>query len=383
MADLSIDICGVHLKNPVLPASGPLGCDATALRFLSGMGIGAMVAKTISTEAAVVAKPCIEKVGKDGMLNCETWSEKPPEEWLAKELPALQDLRRDGMPLICSVGYSPDQIARMAAMVAPFCDAIEISTHYVADSPEPIIQGVRAAKANSQGRPVWIKMSPHASAMAEYAQAAVRAGADAVVAINSVGPCQSIGEDGRPFLGSEGGWGWLTGAPILPVSRYFVRQIIEAVDVPVIAVGGIGSAQDVLDMLGLGAQAVQMCTAPMLRGPKLFGKIAADLGHHLDGRGLSSIRDVIGQNRLAVRAWPQTLRSQVKVLDKGRCVDCLLCEGACAYLAMHVEPAPRGVKGPAAAEARKLWIDYQRCVHCGACVSVCPAPLTLGVERAP
>lgn len=382
MVDLSTVLCGVRLRNPVLPASGPLGCDATALEHLAGLGVGAMVAKTISTEAAVVAKPCIEKVGKDGMLNCETWSEKPPEEWLAKELPRLQRLRQQGVPLISSVGYTPEQIEKMAALVAPFCDIIEISTHYVADSPEPIIEGVKAARRGSAGRrPVWIKMSPHASAMADYARAAQAAGADAVVAINSVGPCQSIAEDGKPFLGSAGGWGWLTGTPILPVAKHFVRQVVEAVTVPVVAVGGIGSAQDVVDMLSLGARAVQLCTAPMLRGPKLFGRIVADLGRHLEQAGLSSVDELVGRTRVDVREWKETLAAKVLVLDPGRCVDCMLCEGACAYLAMHVVPAPKGTKGPEAAAQRKLWIDYERCVHCGACVSVCPAPLTLGVDR--
>jgi dihydroorotate dehydrogenase (NAD+) catalytic subunit len=380
MADLSTTVNGVKLRNPVLPASGPLGCDAVALRHLEALGVGAMVAKTISAKAAVVAKPCIQRVGKDGMLNCETWSEKTWETWVEQELPTVQALRAAGCPVISSIGYHPHEIEMLAEKVAPFCDIIEISTHYVGDSPEPIIAGVKAAKKGSGGHiPVWIKMSPHASAMADYARAAENAGADSIVAINSVGPCQSFDPSGKPFLGSAGGWGWLTGTPIKPVAQHFVRQVVEAVKVPVIGVGGIGSAKDVLEMLYLGASAVQICTAPMLRGPKLFTKIVNDLAVLLDKEKALAPAAVVGRSASEFVNTADDYDAKVEVSRESSCVDCMLCEGACAYLAMHVAPVPKGQKSESIPIGKHVWIDYDRCVHCGACVSVCPAPGTLGV----
>jgi dihydroorotate dehydrogenase len=374
--DLATTIAGVKFRNPVLPASGPLGCDAFALKHLEGLGVGAMVAKTISTKAAIVPKPCIQRVGKDGMLNCETWSEKTWEEWVGKEYPQLMALRQAGCPLVISIGYQASEIEFLAEKVAPFADVIEISTHYVKDSPEPIIEGVKAAKRGSGGHvPVWIKMSPHASAMAEYAQAAENAGADVIVAINSVGPCQSFDTTGKPFLGSGGGWGWLTGQPIKPVAQHFVRQVVEAVKVPVVGVGGIGSAKDVLEMLWLGASAVQLCTAPMLRGPKLFTKIVDELGKTMK----QPPAEVVGKSKPVFVDVKDDYHARVNVTSEQSCVDCMLCEGACAYLAMHVAPVPKGGRAAEVPAGKHVWIDYDRCVHCGACVSVCPAPGTLGV----
>ena len=197
MADLSTTLLGLTLRNPIMPAAGPPGRDGAALLACAAGGAGALVAKTISTRAAQPPTPNMAEI-QHGMVNTELWSEMPPERWLETEY-ALA--RTSGLPLIVSLGYTPDEIAELAPKVAPYADAVELSTHYVGTDPEPMTGAIRAAKAALKV-PVLVKLSPHGEDMAGAARAAADAGADGIVAINSFGPVLSIDiETATPRLG--------------------------------------------------------------------------------------------------------------------------------------------------------------------------------------
>jgi len=113
MADLRVDICGLAFPNPVLPAAGPPGRDGRALLACAEGGAGGLVAKTISTRPAQVPTPNMAEI-PHGFLNCELWSELPPEQWLEHEY-ALA--RTAGLPLIVSLGYTAQDIAELAPRV--------------------------------------------------------------------------------------------------------------------------------------------------------------------------------------------------------------------------------------------------------------------------
>jgi dihydroorotate dehydrogenase len=141
MADLSVEICGIRFRNPVFPAPGPpVRTGLACVRCAEG-GAGAIVTKTISTAAARPPIPNIAEI-QHGMLNTELWSELPPEAWLGGE---YEIARSAGVPVIVSLGYAPDEIARLAPQVRPFADAVEIATHYNGEDAAPMHGEIRAA----------------------------------------------------------------------------------------------------------------------------------------------------------------------------------------------------------------------------------------------
>jgi dihydroorotate dehydrogenase (NAD+) catalytic subunit len=351
MTDLKTEVCGLRFLNPILPAAGPPVRDGAALLACAAGGAGGLVSKTISTRAARPPTPNMAEVGQ-GMINTELWSELPPEQWLETEY-ALA--RSAGLPLIVSLGYTAAEIAELAPQVAPFADAVELSTHYIGDDPEPMIGAVRAARAVLDV-PVLVKLSPHGHDMASAARLAADAGADGLVAINSFGPVLSIDiETARPRLGGPNGYGWISGPALKPLAVRCVRDVARAVDLPVIGVGGVTRGTDVVEMMMAGASAVGVCTAAILRGPSIFGRLASELASWLEAHGYGAAREIVGLARDS--SWP-TGDPRPPSVDVEACTGCGVCEMACAYGAIHV------VDGRAA-------LDGERCARCGLCVTRC------------
>jgi dihydroorotate dehydrogenase subfamily 1 len=351
MADLSVEVCGLRFRNPVLPAAGPPVRDGAALLACAAGGAGALVSKTISVHAAQPPEPNMAEI-PHGMVNTELWSELPAEQWIEREY-ALA--RTAGLPLIVSLGYTPEEIAALAPRVRPFADAVELSTHYIGEDPAPMLGAVRAAK-RALDVPVFVKLSPHGHDMAGAARLAADAGADGIAAINSFGPVLALDiETGMPRLGGPQGHGWLSGPALKPLAVRCVRDIARAVELPVIGVGGISRGTDVVEFLMAGASAVQVCTAAILRGPTVFGRIAEELGAWLDSHGHASVGEVVGA--ALTRGWPAG-RPEIPVVDAQACNGCGICETSCVYGAIHV------VDG-------RIALDGERCARCGLCVTRC------------
>ena len=287
-----------------------------------------------------------------GFLNAERWSELPPERWLDEELPRA---RAAGLPLIVSLGYSADDISWLAPRVRPFADALELSTHYIGEDPRPMVDAIKAAK-DVVGVPVFVKLSPLGRELPRAAEHAVRAGADAIVAINSFGPCLAIDiETGQPRMGSGSGSGWLSGPALKPLAVQSVFDVARAVDVPVIGCGGISRGTDVIEMAMAGASAVQVCTAAILRGPTVFGKIAGETAAWLAAHGYASLAQVRG---LAHRdAVPEQVPAP-PVVDLDLCTGCKLCVGSCGPNALTMLDG-------------KAILDGDRCERCGLCLTRC------------
>ena len=356
MADLSVEICGLRLASPVMPAAGPPTRDGAACKAAVAGGAGAIVSKTISLEAADVPRPCMSDV-QIGMLNTELWSELTKEQWLEKEYAIAKSA---GVPLIVGMGYTADQIAILAALVRPFADALELSCHYVGNDLQPIIQAVQTAKRMADV-PVFVKMTPHPN-IQEIALAVEAAGADALVMINSFGPCLGIDiETGMPLMGSQGGYGWLSGRAIKPLAVRCIFDAAQAVKIPVIGVGGVATGRDAAEMFMAGAAAVQVCTEAILKGPSIYGKISRELNEFLDSHGYASVNDIKG---LTLRKMAQRKFSTQAVpprVDEQRCISCGNCVKSCPYQAIELSAGKKAV------------IDPARCFGCGLCVSRCPA----------
>ena len=351
MADLSVEIAGIRFPNPVLTAPGPPVRDGAACVRCAEGGAGGIVTKTISSAAAEPPVPNIAEI-PHGMLNTELWSELSPERWIEREYAIARTVR---VPLVIGLGYSAADIAGLAPRIRPFADAIELSTHYIGEDAGPMIAAIRAAK-DALDVPVFVKLSPLGREMVRAAELAATAGADAIVAINSFGPVLGIDiEAGRPRLGGADGVGWLSGPALKPLAVRCVRDIARAVDIPVVGVGGVATGSDAVEMIMAGATAVGVCTAAMLRGPAVFGKIARELDAWLDAHGR---RDVAAIRGIASRPMVGPWATRPPVVDPAHCNGCDLCELSCPYQAITV------VDGLAV-------IDGDRCERCGLCLTRC------------
>jgi dihydroorotate dehydrogenase subfamily 1 len=351
VADLTVEVAGIRFRNPILPAAGPPGRDGRALERCAAGGAGGLVAKTVSVSAARPPIPNITEI-HGGLLNTELWSELPPEQWLEREYPIARAI---GLPLIASIGYSADDVAWLAPRVAPFADALELSTHYIGEDPEPMVSAIRAAKA-AVDLPVLVKLSPLGRQMARAAEHARDAGADGIVAINSFGPVLGIDPlSGRPQLGGADGVGWLSGPALKPLALRCVRDVARAVDLPIIGVGGVSNGVDAIEMLMAGASAVGVCSAAILRGHAVFGRIGSEMDAWLDAHGYATARDVRGLALASAEAWWASGKPRVV---EAACNGCDLCAVSCPYEAISV------VDGLAL-------IDDERCERCGLCVTRC------------
>lgn len=252
-------------------------------------------------------------------------------------------------------------------MVKPFADAVELSVHYVGTSIEPVINALKAAK-KALDVPVFMKMSPHTD-IVEVAKACEKNGADGLVMINSVGPCLAIDlETGFPLMGSESGYGWLSGRPIRPIAVRTVFDVTQAVDIPVIGVGGIANGRDAAEMLMAGAVAVQTCTEAILRGPTIYGKIAKELNKFLDDNGYKDVGEIVGLTRKKLHERKLRDYSIAPVHNPEACNTCRLCQTSCVYEAIDID------------EDDTFNLDEEKCFGCGLCVARCrPGALSIAL----
>lgn len=358
--NLSTTIAGIRLKNPLMPASGPLVGDYEKMMILEGFGLGCMVTKTISTVGAEVPRPCIYG-GKDMIMNAELWSEYSPEYWLEEALPKLK--RELNIPLIISVGYTKEDMEKLIPLLDPYADAFEISTHYVGKDLSVIGETVKTIR-NNTAKPTFMKVSPHIPDPVAFAKVVKDNGASGIVAINSLGPTMKIDIKNRKVLiGNDKGEVWTSGPAIKPVALAIVNKIKSAMpDFTVIGVGGIASAEDVLEFLLAGADAVQMLSAAMLKGKDLYEKIIKDLPSVLEKYNFSSVEEVVNTelSKGNVKFTPDN-----PVINHEKCSRCGLCAKICPYFALSLE--------------EKVLVDKEKCFGCSLCESKCPVHAISGV----
>ncbi len=354
MADLQVEFAGIKLDNPVMPAAGPPVKDAKAAKRAKNGGAGAIVTKTISTTAAKVPRPNMARI-KGGFLNTELWSELTPEHWLEEEYPKIREL---DLPVIAGIGYTKDQIRELAKKVEKYADALELSTHYLGDNSTPMEESIKAAK-DEVDIPVFVKLSPGID-IPLFAKAAEEAGADGIVLINSFGPTLDIDpQTGKPLMGSDNGFGWLSGEAIFPLALRAVYQASSNVDIPVIGVGGIDSGLRAAKMFMAGASAVQVCTEAIVNGPSVYKKINEELNKFLDENGYESVNDIKGLTAQVVKE-EANFNTIVPTVIEENCTTCGLCITSCVYDAISYN------------ESRDyIVIDPDKCAGCGLCITRC------------
>lgn len=291
MVRMDQKINGICFPNPVLTAAGPnTGTLRRMLEAVKG-GAGGIVTKTVSVMPAKDPRPSISGSPLQGLYNCETWSERPFEDFL----PEYLEIKETGLPLIVSIGYSPSDMSTLGRILSRDIkpDIIEFSTHYVGKSMEPLLEVARTLRQEVEC-PVWMKISPDTADVEKLARAAGEY-VDAFVAINSLGPVLDFDiERVSPFLGSSYGQGWMSGPPIMPVALRIVYQISRAQSKPVIGVGGIRTGTDAIKFIMAGASMVQICTAALRDGPSIYGKVAREMEEWMASHGYEDIDSLRG-----------------------------------------------------------------------------------------
>ena len=310
--DLTVDLCGVRLPNPLVLASGILGTHASLMHRVALAGAGAITAKSCgpAPRGGHVNPSCV--AWDHGLLNAIGLANPGAIDEVALLVATKHLLAPLGVPLIASIfADDVDGFARVAATIAaaqPDLLEVNISCPNVASEfGEPFAascasaSAVTAAVRAAVDMPIIVKLAPNVADLARIAQAVVDAGADAICAINTMPGLIVDAESGRPVLANR--TGGISGAALKPVALYAVDVIARAVRVPIIGTGGIGSAVDVVEMLSAGATAVGIGSAVYGAGPDVFGAIARDLVRWLDERNLT-VADIRGRTQRAP-SWPE------------------------------------------------------------------------------
>jgi dihydroorotate dehydrogenase (NAD+) catalytic subunit len=294
MHSLAIEITGLKLENPIILAAGVLGTTGSSLKRMADFGAGAVVTKSIGSEPKE-GHPNPTMVKLDcGFLNAMGLPNPSYKDFLDE----LAVAKLGGIPVIASVfGAHPDEFAEIINGL-PGADAYELNVScphasgygaVVGTDPLLVEEITRAAK-NTTKAPVWVKLTPNVTDIIEIGVAAQKGGADAVVAINTVRGMAVDIYSGYPILGNI--YGGLSGQAIRPVAVKCVYDLYKALEIPIIGVGGVGSWQDVVEMMMAGASAVQIGSA-VYNDINIFNLICAGLSTYLSDSNYT-LHDIIG-----------------------------------------------------------------------------------------
>ena len=364
---LVVTINGITFKNPVMPAAGPNVRTGELMLKAAAGGAGGIVSKTVSVRPAEDPRPTIRRASNRGLMNCETWSETPAEDFVEE----CRQAKQAGVPLIVSVGYRPEEVSKLGAWfereVGPA--AFEFSTHYTGRSVEPLVEVAQALR-DSVSVPIWMKISPNFPDLEGLARA-VSPVVDGFVAINSYGPVIDFDvETGEPVLGSDGGQGWMSGPPILPIALRVVHQLTSVQGKPVIGVGGIEKGVDALKFFMVGASAVQVCSAAIKDGHNVYGKIAQEMDDWLAAHGYGSVEAIKGLYKTRLRERRAYAGMPVMSVDETKCTGCKACLSRCVQGALYFDDT-----------AQLARVLPENCIGCGFCQDYCPHDAMGLVER--
>jgi len=299
MVDLSVKIGDVVLPNPVMPASGTFSYDVGDIIDINRLG--AMVAKTVSREfragnptprMAETEAGIIQSIGLPG---------NGIKYFLDEMVPHYKQYTP---PLVASISaQTPEDFAAMARDISvPGVDVVEVNISCPTRDPSggnfalqenhtrSVVAGIRAATR----KPVWAKLSPNAGDIVGIALAAEAAGADALVIANTFLSLKIRTDNFRPALGNK--FGGLVSPALKPIVLRMVYQCAKEVKIPIIGLGGVCKAEDVVEYMLAGASAVGVGYAAF-RNPSALIAIIDDLETWCDERKIERVSDLIGAVR--------------------------------------------------------------------------------------
>lgn len=303
MADLSVNICGVDFKNPIIPASGVFGYgrEYEELFPLSTLGGIATKGTTLNRRTGNLAPRIAET--PSGMLNSVGLQNPGIDRFIEKELPYL--MTKDLVVLANIAGSTVEECVQVAEKLEDTnvhmielnisCPNVKQGGAAFGTSCDMAAEVTRQVRKVTT-KPLVVKLSPNVTSITEIAKAVEAAGADAVSLINTLLGMRIDINTGRPILRNN--VGGMSGPAIFPIAVRMVWQVANAVNIPIIGMGGVSSGRDAIELMMAGASAVQVGAA-IFTDPLAPVKIIQEMKEFLDNKEISSVCDIIG----AVKPW--------------------------------------------------------------------------------
>ncbi len=302
--NMNVSIAGLELKNPVMTASGTFGFGLEFAPYGDLERLGGFVAKGVSLKPRegnpmprIAETPC-------GMLNAIGIQNPGVEAFVARALPALKN--RDVAVLANLYACDAEEFGELAGVLADeegvaglevnvSCPNVKEGGVAFGQDPSQIARVTEAVKKRAGGKHVMVKLSPNVTDITVCARAAVDGGADSLSLINTLTGMAVDVRTRRPRIANV--VAGLSGPAIKPVALRCVHQVVRAVDVPVVGIGGIASAEDALEFILVGAHAVQVGTANFVRPDFAFG-LADEMERLLEEIGAESLESFRGSLQL-------------------------------------------------------------------------------------
>jgi dihydroorotate dehydrogenase (NAD+) catalytic subunit len=299
--DLSVQVGALRLRNPIITASGTFGYGLEFAHLVDLERLGGIVTKGISREPIEGAPSPRLCETASGMLNAVGLQNVGVEAFVRDKLPLLR--KYNTHTIVNVFGYCLDDylavIRRLEECEGVSAYELNISCPNVkkggmqfGSEPSSVGEVVGAARKVAARRPLWVKLMPLVTSIVEIAKAAVEAGGDALTVANTY-PAMAVDfRTGRSKIGNT--TGGLSGPAVKPITLRLVWEVGKAVKVPIIGLGGIETAEDVLDYVTVGATAVQVGTASF-SDPKVSERIVGGLAKALREVNSSSFSDIRGK----------------------------------------------------------------------------------------
>ncbi len=300
MVNLSVDLCGITLDNPVIPASGTFGFGYEFAEIYDINCLGTFSFKGTTKDARFGnPTPRIAEC-EMGMINAVGLQNPGVEAVINNELPLLK--KCFNKPVMANVsGFAiedyaytcekldkEEQVGWLEVNVS--CPNVHGGGMSFGTSPEAAAEVTRAVKAVTK-KPVIIKLSPNVTDIVSIAKACEEAGADGISMINTLLGMRIDLKTKKPVIANK--MGGFSGPAIKPVAVRMVYQVYEAVKIPIVGMGGISSAEDVIEMMLAGASAVEVGAANLI-DPFVCRDIINDLPRVMNKYGIKDLKEIIG-----------------------------------------------------------------------------------------
>jgi len=299
MADLSVNIGQLSLKNPVMTASGTFGYGLEFADFIPLDGLGGIIVKGTTLHPREGNDYPRMAETAQGMLNCVGLQNKGVDYFCEHIYPQIKDI--DTNMIVNVSGSSPEDYAECAARIDALenIPAIELNISCPNVKDGGMAFGVTSAGAESVVRAVReryhktliVKLSPNVTNIADIARACEAQGADSVSLINTLMGMAIDIEHRKPLLSIN--TGGLSGPCVKPVALRMVWQVAKAVKIPVVGLGGISCATDAIEFLMAGATAIEIGTANFL-DPAVTIKVRDGINQWLDAHGCKNVQEIVG-----------------------------------------------------------------------------------------
>ena len=301
---LAVTVAGIDFQNPVLLAAGTAAYGRELARVIDLDALGGLITKAVSVEPRQGAPAPRVAEFDGGMINAVGLANPGVEEVRSDHLPWLAANLRRARLLVNVVGNRSEDFATVVSrlddsvVVAGYelnvsCPNVKAGGMEFGADPQSLRDVVTRARAATR-RPIFVKLSPTLVDIAKSAQVAADAGADGISVVNTIPGLVIDVDSRRPALGF--GTGGVSGPGLLPVGVLAAYKVAKAVRIPVIGVGGISKATDVVQYVIAGASLVAIGTAAMQK-PRLAEKLAGDLEAWCRKNGVGSLSELRGSLR--------------------------------------------------------------------------------------